>query len=433
MSDFLKEDTGKPDEHHLAADPYRVLRGAAEYMQLGLYRQALQVLNRTYLPVPADQSEPGSVLPQKHPLVLYYAAYCKQKLGDDAKANWQAASELSPNLVFPSSDTDRIVLQAALTANDKDATAHYLFGTLLFSKGLSDDGMAHWEQARQFGEHMPVVDVDMGNALLELKGDPQRALASFREGMRNDPDNAAVYIGLDKAMSLTGASAADRADALSQFPSADSPQSKMPASLVYQLALTRAEAKQYEQALALFKDRFLPTEELGTTSAEVLSEIKLMQAEAWAEARDCKQVAGFLADEQTEMSLHEGSSREYVKLADIARECGQAKDSQDLLHKAAAGAGSANLVWAIQAEKSLGTYDSVKADKRITESLAVAESRPKTSTPTGFWWYTTGMLQAALNQKERAKESFEKSLLLPDTHISHHLAREALAEISKTR
>ena len=67
MSDFLKEDTGKPDLQHLAADPYRVLRVAAEYMRLGLYRKALQVLDRTYLPVAADQSEPGSVLPQNHP------------------------------------------------------------------------------------------------------------------------------------------------------------------------------------------------------------------------------------------------------------------------------------------------------------------------------------------------------------------------------
>ena len=37
MSDFLKEETGAPDLPHLAADPYRVLRVATEYMNLGLY------------------------------------------------------------------------------------------------------------------------------------------------------------------------------------------------------------------------------------------------------------------------------------------------------------------------------------------------------------------------------------------------------------
>ena len=99
VSDFLKEDTGKPDLQHLAADPYRVLRVAAEYMRLGLYHKALDVLDRAYLSVAADQSEPGSVLPQNHPLVRYYSAYCKQKLGSDAPQNWQVAN-LSPNLSF---------------------------------------------------------------------------------------------------------------------------------------------------------------------------------------------------------------------------------------------------------------------------------------------------------------------------------------------
>ena len=188
-------------------------------------------------------------------------------------------------------------MQAALAENEKDATAQYLLGTLLFSKGLSDDGITHWAMAKQLAPHMPVVDVDLGNALLKVKGDPQSALASFREGMRNDPDNAAVYIGLDSAMSLTGTPAAERAAILSQSPLANALNSKMPASLVYQLALTLAEAKQYQQALALFKNRFFPSEELGTTSDEVRSEIRRMQAEAWAKEGNCRQAEDFLQEE----------------------------------------------------------------------------------------------------------------------------------------
>ncbi|MGO9085465.1 MAG: DUF5107 domain-containing protein [Candidatus Sulfotelmatobacter sp.] len=430
VSDFLKEDIGKPDLQHLAADPYRVLRVAGEYMRLGLYRKALVVLDRTYPTVTADQSEPGSVLPQKHPLVLYYAAYCKEKLGADAQRNWQVASELSPRLVFPSSETDRIVLEAALAANRRDATAHYLLGTQLFSKGLSDAGMVHWAEAKQFAPHLQVVDVDMGDALLKLKGDPQGALASFREGLRNDPDNAEVYVGLDEAMSLTGASAAERAAILSQYPLADATDSTMPADLVYQLALTRAEATQYEQALALFKNRFFPSEEGGITSGQVLFEIRLMQAETWAKAHNCREAEGFVTDEQPRLSLGGGSAREYVKLAGIARNCGNTKESEDLLHKAAARAGSVDLVWAIQAEKSLGTYEAGKADQQIAESLATVESRAETGVNSGSSWYEIGLLQAALNRQEQARESFEKVLFLPDTRMFHHLAREALAELS---
>jgi predicted Zn-dependent protease len=430
LSAFLKEDTGKPDMQYLAADPYRILRVAAEYMQLGLYQRALDVLDRTYPAAPADQSEPGSVLPQKHPLVLYYAAYCKQKLGTDAPQNWRAASELSTSLVFPSSDTDRVVLEAALAANGNDATAHYLLGTLLFSKGMTDAGMAHWKEAKQLAPHLQVVDVDMGNVLLKVKDNPQGALTAFREGVRNDPENAEVYVGLDEAMSVTGVSAGERAAALSQYPSADAADSKMPADLVYQLALTRAEAAQYESGLALFKDRFFPSEEGGTTSGQVLFEVKLMQVEAWAKAHNCTETEGFIENKQPALSLDGRSAREYVKLAEIAKGCNRAKESADFLHKAAAGAGFADLVWAIQAEKSLGTYDSAKEDQQLAKSLAEAERSVAASTHSGYWQYTVGMLQAALNRKEQAKESFEKTLILADTHMSHHLAREALAELA---
>jgi tetratricopeptide (TPR) repeat protein len=429
ISDFLKEDTGKPDVQHLAADPYRVLRVAAEYMRLGLYQKALTVLDRTYPQVTADESEPGSVLPQQHPLVLYYAAYCKEKIGADAPANWQAGSELSPSLVFPSSETDRVVLEAALAANGKDATAHYLLGTQLFSKGLVDTGMTHWTEAKQLSAKLQVLDVDMGDTLLKLKGDPQRALASYREGLRNDPNNAEVYAGLDAAMSLTGASAADRASALSQYPSADASDSNMPADLVYQLALTRAEAMQFEQALALFKNRFFPSEEGGITSGQVLFEIKLMQAVAWTKAGNCTAAEDFLTDEQAEMKLNGNSARDSVKLGGIAEGCGQAKEAKEFFHKAAADVNSASLPWAIQAQKSLGTYDAGKAERAVEASLAAEPSDSEDGVHSGSWWSNVGLLQAAAHRNDEARKSFEKALVLPDTRMSHHLAREALGEL----
>lgn len=430
MSDFLKEDTGKPDVEHLAADPYRVLRVATEYMRLGFYQKALEVLDRTYPQVKADESEPGSVLPQKHPLVLYYAAYCKQKLGADAASNWQAGSELSTSLVFPSSETDRMVLETALAENEKDATAHYLLGTLLFSKGMVDAGMGHWAEAKQLSPQLKVVDADLGDAYLKLKNDPQRALASYRQGVQNDPDNEDVYAGLDSAMSLTGASAVDRASALSQYPSAAAQDSKMPADLVYQLALTRGEAMQFEPALALFKNRFFPSEEGGITSGQVLFEIKLMQADAWAKAGNCKDAEDFLHDERANISLNGDSARDAVKLGGIAQSCGRAKEAKEFYDQVAAAADPTSLPWAMESQKSLGTYDATKAEQKLEESLATALSHSEASANSGLWWYNVGLLQSALQQNDQARESFKKALILPDTRMSHHLAREALGGFS---
>jgi predicted Zn-dependent protease len=428
-SDFLKQDTGRPDVAHLAADPYRVLSVAAEYMRLGLYRNALDVLTRNYPSVDADQIEPGSVLPQSNPLVLYYTAFCNKQLGADEKRNLQAASKLLTSFIFPSSDTDRLVLESALSSDASDATAHFLLGTLLFSKGMTGDAMTQWTEAKRLAPHMQVIDADMGEALLELKHDPQGALASFREGMRNDPENTAVYVGLDEAMSLTGASAAERADALSQYPSADAPHSKMPQNLVYQLALERAEAKQFEPALSLFKDRFFSSEEGGITSDQVLFEIRLLQANAWAEAGNCETAMKFVESAQVERSREEYSARDDVQLALVARTCGQMEKAQSFLRKAAASDGSANLFWAVQAEQMLGAGVASNAHTRLIDALRAAESRAETAASSGSWCYNTAMLNLGSGNKERARQLLLQALVLPDTHMSHHFARLALASM----
>jgi len=78
LSGFLQEELGKPNILHLAADPYRVLSVAYEYARLGLYRRAVEVLSRDYPSPEVDQSEPGGVIPQKNPLVVYFRGYCRE-------------------------------------------------------------------------------------------------------------------------------------------------------------------------------------------------------------------------------------------------------------------------------------------------------------------------------------------------------------------
>jgi hypothetical protein len=128
--------------------------------------------------------------------------------------------------------------------------------------------------------------------------------------LQNDKENAEAYVGLDEAMSLTGAYTTERSALLSRYSSADDPMSKMPTNLVYQLALTRAEAGQFEQALALFKKTLFPGEKKAITSAQVLSEIQLMHAEDRAATSNCSAAECFLRGEQTGGK----PAREYLKV-----------------------------------------------------------------------------------------------------------------------
>ena len=43
----------------------------------------------------ADESEPGQLAPNKHPLVAYYRGYCREKLGQSGTDDFTAASKLS--------------------------------------------------------------------------------------------------------------------------------------------------------------------------------------------------------------------------------------------------------------------------------------------------------------------------------------------------
>jgi tetratricopeptide (TPR) repeat protein len=319
------------------------------------------------------------------------------------------------------------VLEAALAANSSDATAQFLLGTLLFSKGLYEPGMEHWTDAKRLSPKLPVLDADRGKAWLHLKSDPEHALEAFREGVKNDPTNADIYVGLDEAMSLAGVSANERSAALGSYPSTttDTVPVSMPANLTYQLALTRAEAGQFEQALALFKDRFFPSEEGGVSTEQVLFEIKLMKAEAAAAAGHCTNVAA-LADEPG-LAVNGAVAQAYVRMAAIAKTCQQPEQTKALLQKAANSKDSSDVAWVAKAEKLLGTYDASRQEQKL-EGLASAETSVDTSGLTGWSWYNIGTIQAALHHPDQAKDAFHKALLLPDSWMSHHYSRAAMAD-----
>jgi tetratricopeptide (TPR) repeat protein len=400
-------------------------------MRLGLYKKAVAILDTQYPEVPADQAEPGSVLPQRHPMVLYYSAYCKSKLGADDPRNWIKASTLSSALIFPHTETDTLVLNAALNMNKDDATAHYLLGTLLYSEGLYDAGIAHWKQAKALSPHLAVVDADLGKAYLLLKHDVVAARQYFTDGSLNDPDNADVYVGLDQAASLSGTSAAERAAILSRYPMANSTQSKMPANLVYQLAVTRAEAGQFDAALDLFKNRFFPRKEGGVSSEQVRFEVELMQAESDSHQHKCEQAEQFLSSDGA-LKQSSNSAQALVRMAGIEQGCGHSERSAALLKRAASSNQSpANLPWIAMAERSTkaSTLDATEA--KIRTSIPTPEHLTEIDNFSSQRWYAIGMLQAESHQYTPARQSFTNTILLPDSFMSHHLARVALKELPK--
>ena len=150
-----------------------------------------------------------------------------------------------------------------------------------------------------------------------------------------------------------------------------------------------------------------------------------MQAKAWSEAGNCADALGFVANLKTG---REGrSSRVDVELAAIDRNCGRTEVASGFLREAAANGNYGELAWAVEAERALGTSDAELARERLTHALAAAEENAESGSSSGAWCYSTGMLELALGDRERAKQLLARALVLPDVEMSHHFARLALA------
>jgi len=435
-SDFLREEIGKPRLQHLAADPYRVLGVAAEYARLGLYQRALEVLSRKYETVNSDQSEPGAVLPQNNPLVVYFRGYCREKLGTSGASDDLEASRLSTLYVFPNTAEDFASLTAALHNNENDATAHFLLGEWYFSRGESEPAVKEWEHARALNSTLPVLDASLGLALLHVEGKFDEALQICEEGIKNDSLNITNYSGAVAASSLLGRLPAERVNILERYPKPVS----MPTALVYELALSRAEAGDYDGATRLFQNRFFGREEGGTNARQVWIEVKLAEAIGLSRASRCQDalaVTRGLSSPVTGLAFTENGLKEIVEstrtnylLGDVFDVCGQKAEAEkhyQLTSQLSETSQHENsqVVWKWSAARKLPGYDAASWYERLTAALLEIESNSRTDT-SGWLLYTKGVLQIALGQKEDGEASLQQTLLLPETHMSHHFARLAL-------
>jgi tetratricopeptide (TPR) repeat protein len=433
LSDFLHEETGKPNLSHLAADSYRVLHIATQYAGLGLYRHALEVLSREYPKVPTDQAEPGSVLPQNHPLVVYLRGYCREKLGASGASDYTQAARLSTLYVFPKTFEDYQALQAALRTNDGDATAHYLLGDWYFARAETDAALHEWQEASRLNPQIPALQATIGLALLHSKREFEAALAAFDQGMRNDPTNAVNYDGAVTALTLLGRPSGERVKTLERYPAHD----RMPTALVYELALNHTEAGNFEGANALFRHRFFGSEEGGTNVREIWVEVNLQHAMALARAGNCKEAlpaVNGLGAQVADVPFTENGLEPYLKSAksnyligEVFSACGQKEEAERRYKLSAQENSPSTALWAWASARKLSAYDDTQWKERLTSALSEAQVHAGAGAREGWCFYYAGALQIALGHNEEAKASLRESLLLPDTRMSHHFSRLALA------
>lgn len=268
---------------HLAADPERIIEVAVDYLRAGLHADAIDLLGRDYPTGPGVVSEVGMPRPETYPLIAYYRGYAKQALGQNGRADFDAASRMPLTYVFPHRPDTLGVLRTAIEANADDASAHFLMGSLYLSGGMTDAAMREWETTRRLNPRIETLHRNMGATVLAMDGDAEKAISLFQEGTKMDAGNVGLYYGLDAAMTKARRPGSDRAEALLSYPD----QPNAPATLVYKLAIALAEAGRFDEADALFAGRFFPRAEGGINVRQIYLEVKIRRAQALAAKGDC--------------------------------------------------------------------------------------------------------------------------------------------------
>ncbi|MEQ1473830.1 MAG: hypothetical protein ABLQ96_08410, partial [Candidatus Acidiferrum sp.] len=121
------------------------------------------------------------------------------------------------------------------------------------------------------------------------------------------------------------------------------------------------------------------------------------------------------------------SARTSYLLGELFSSCGQKMKADRRYERASRSAELSQVVWAWAAARKREGYDAQVWRDRLTSSLSQAETRIHTSSFKGWWTYTAATLQIALGREDQGKNSLREVVLLPESLMSYHLARQALA------
>lgn len=428
---------------HLAADPQRVLDVVDAYLEIGAADDALKLLDRQYPSVPANEAEPGMVLPQNNPLIVYYRGYCRTLLGQSGDSDFKMAASLSTRYVFPHRASAYEVLKAAIKSNNSDPVAHDLLGDLYFDSLDSEHAIVEWRSAFAQKSDLPALARNLGRALLDVKGDGATARTVLQEAARLSPGDADITQVLTRAASApvaaknlalpsaaTGRTLAP-APASSPTPAPPPPKAALPAPAkgdIATAALIRSVVEP-EQAAAMFTPESFPKDKQPDAVRRAYIEVQLQRVFGMALTRKCGDALASLetlGDEDQTLgftlygfgSFMKAPHFEYYRGA-IAAACGderEAKKAWGRLPKPADSIKSAEDAFAYLALLNLGNAEARQHTASAIESLKKRIDGGDSSIDLVF---VEGILLAASGQSAEGLPLLERAARGPDPMVQY--------------
>jgi tetratricopeptide (TPR) repeat protein len=263
---------------HLAADAERVLALVEDYVSMGMYEDALRLLEYSYPPLPPEQLEPGAVAPAKSPTVAYYRAYCREQLHQSAGSDLAEASKLSTLYAFPHLPNSGPVLRYALKSNPSDATAHFLLGLYLMHSVRVEEAVAEWSKARSLNPNLRGLDAELSRAMQGVSKDVKAANAAVKEVLTRRERPAAPRNTHRASISATAANVPRPGPAAATAPAPPS-QQLPPQGLVAlaSSAMVRSSSENAGSAFSAFDPRLFTAEKQPETVRRAYIEVQLQK------------------------------------------------------------------------------------------------------------------------------------------------------------
>jgi tetratricopeptide (TPR) repeat protein len=414
---------------HLGADPERLLNIAEQYRELGACDDAMKLLDRRYTAVPVTETEPGALLPQDNPLVVYFRGYCRLKIGADPKADFKTAGTLSTLYIFPNREIYFKIFETALQQNPSDAVAHALLGDLYFNSERTDEAIAEWKKALALKRDLPALHRNLGRALLEIKGDPAAAFPVLREGQRLDPEDREIAEALKKI---------DNPAVPHDVVTQKSGVVPVAGGDVAGRALVRS-ATDPDEAAALFNETNFPKDKQPDAVRRAYIEVQLQRLLARAHEGKCREAMAALetlGDEDTNVPFTLYGFGSFMKSAHfqfymgvVENACGEEKAAKKRWAKVSRSnepIDSVEYIYPYLAAKSLGDGD---ARPKIDAALqALKKTAPEGSRPGVA--FSQGALLIAAGKSDEGDALLQKSLQSADPFVQY-LSLAIMADASR--
>ena len=260
-------------------------RSVDQYLAIGDYADCARLARPQVPGRGAPEREVGAVSRRSRRCIAYYRGFARAHVGGSTSADYALAATLPSTYVFPNRRSSyRRARRRRSSANPSDATARFLSGLAVPGERPArtrDCGVA----ARSTGppEHPDAPSQPRTRAAPRRASTIGRPARFSRRASSRTARMWTCISTLDGVLSAANASPRDRVAALRRFPSPE----RMPASMVFKLALALAEAGDARAAEALFHHRFFPQEEGGTSVRTVYAQVRLDSSRTAAAAGDC--------------------------------------------------------------------------------------------------------------------------------------------------